>query len=189
MKGENMLKKKDFGDAAVVAALRRGHRQRLYFEQIAVFHHKIMNYSGWTVKIALRRYYSTLNLKERKPKTIHRILFYHRDIPQPRATPFWIPHSRETPVCRTVSICFCYSPVTIHQSPFTFWTIWTPVLHSAFMTFHSRNCGLPHLGSRIRWRHPCAEPLKPCLAQRRQGTKNSHSYHEVHEGNEDNTLS
>ena len=36
MKDENMLKKKDFDDAAVVAALRRGHRQRLYFEQIAV---------------------------------------------------------------------------------------------------------------------------------------------------------
>ncbi len=34
MKDENMLKKKDFDDAAVVAALRRGHRQRLYFEQI-----------------------------------------------------------------------------------------------------------------------------------------------------------
>ena len=46
MKDENMLKKKDFGDAAVVAALRRGHRQRLYFEQIAVFRHKFMNYSG-----------------------------------------------------------------------------------------------------------------------------------------------
>ena len=41
-----MLKKKDFDDAAVVAALRRGHRQRLYFEQIAVFRHKFMNYSG-----------------------------------------------------------------------------------------------------------------------------------------------
>ena len=47
MKDENMLKKKDFGDAAVVAAPRRGHRQRLYFEQIAVFRHKFMNYSGW----------------------------------------------------------------------------------------------------------------------------------------------
>ena len=46
MKDENMLKKKDFDDAAVVAALRRGHRQRLYFEQIAVFRHKFMNYSG-----------------------------------------------------------------------------------------------------------------------------------------------
>jgi len=46
MKDENMLKKKDFGDAAVVAALRRGHRQILYFEQIAVFRHKFMNYSG-----------------------------------------------------------------------------------------------------------------------------------------------
>ena len=46
MKDENMLKKKDFDDAAVVAALRRGHRQRLYFEQIEVFHHKFMNYSG-----------------------------------------------------------------------------------------------------------------------------------------------
>ena len=46
MKDENMLKKKDSGDAAVVAALRRGHRQRLYFEQIAVFRHKFMNYSG-----------------------------------------------------------------------------------------------------------------------------------------------
>ena len=43
MKDENMLKKKDFDDAAVVAALRRGHRQRLYFEQIAVFRHKLMN--------------------------------------------------------------------------------------------------------------------------------------------------
>ena len=47
MKDENMLKKKDFDDAAVVAALRRRHRQRLYFEQIAVFSHKFMNYSGW----------------------------------------------------------------------------------------------------------------------------------------------
>ena len=46
MKDENMLKKTDFDDAAVVAALRRGHRQRLYFEQIAVFRHKFMNYSG-----------------------------------------------------------------------------------------------------------------------------------------------
>ena len=46
MKDENMLKKKDFDDAAVVAALRRGHRQRLYFKQIAVFRHKFMNYSG-----------------------------------------------------------------------------------------------------------------------------------------------
>jgi hypothetical protein len=46
MKDENMLKKKDSDDAASVAALRRGHRQRLYFEQIAVFHHKFMNYSG-----------------------------------------------------------------------------------------------------------------------------------------------
>ena len=45
MKDENMLKKKDFDDAGVVAALRRGHRQRLYFEQIAVFRHKFMNYS------------------------------------------------------------------------------------------------------------------------------------------------
>jgi len=35
-----------FDDAGVVAALRRGHRQRLYFEQIAVFRHKFMNYSG-----------------------------------------------------------------------------------------------------------------------------------------------
>ena len=47
MKGENMLKKKDSDDAAVVAALRRRHRQRLYFEQIAVFRHKIKNYSGY----------------------------------------------------------------------------------------------------------------------------------------------
>jgi len=39
MKDENMLKKKVFDDAAVVAALRRGHRQELYFEQIAVFLH------------------------------------------------------------------------------------------------------------------------------------------------------
>ena len=46
MKDENMLKKKDFGDTTVVAALRRGYRQRLYFEQIAVFRHKFMNYSG-----------------------------------------------------------------------------------------------------------------------------------------------
>ena len=46
MKDENMLKKKYFGDAAVVAALRRGYLQRLYFEQIAVFRHKFMNYSG-----------------------------------------------------------------------------------------------------------------------------------------------
>ena len=37
MKDENMLNKKDFGDTTVVAALRRGYRQRLYFEQIAVF--------------------------------------------------------------------------------------------------------------------------------------------------------
>ncbi len=46
MKGENMLKKKDFDDAVVVAALRRGYRQSFYFEQIAVFRHKFMNYSG-----------------------------------------------------------------------------------------------------------------------------------------------
>ena len=46
MKDENMLKKKDSDDAAVVAALRLGHWQRLYFEQIAVFRHKFMNYSG-----------------------------------------------------------------------------------------------------------------------------------------------
>jgi len=46
MKDENMLKNKNFDDAAVVVQLRRGHRQRLYFEQIAVFHHKFMNYSG-----------------------------------------------------------------------------------------------------------------------------------------------
>jgi hypothetical protein len=39
MKGENMVKKKVFDDAAVVAALRRGHRQELYFEQIAAFRH------------------------------------------------------------------------------------------------------------------------------------------------------
>ncbi len=45
MKDKNMLKKKDFDDAASVAALRRGHRQRLYFEQIAVFLRKFMNYS------------------------------------------------------------------------------------------------------------------------------------------------
>ncbi len=49
MKDENMLKKKDFDDAAVVAALRRGHRRRLYFEQIAVFRHKFMNYSGYSL--------------------------------------------------------------------------------------------------------------------------------------------
>jgi len=46
MKDENMLKKKVFDDAAVVAALRRGHRQWLYFEQIAVFRHQFMYYSG-----------------------------------------------------------------------------------------------------------------------------------------------
>ena len=39
MKGENMVKKKVFDDAAVVAALRREHRQELYFEQIAAFSH------------------------------------------------------------------------------------------------------------------------------------------------------
>jgi len=39
MKDEYMLKKKVFEDATVVAALRRGHRQELYFEQIAVFRH------------------------------------------------------------------------------------------------------------------------------------------------------
>jgi len=39
MKDENMLKKKVFDDSAVAAALRRGHRQELYFEQIAVFRH------------------------------------------------------------------------------------------------------------------------------------------------------
>jgi hypothetical protein len=39
MKDENMLKKKVFGDAAVAVALRQGHRQELYFEQIAVFRH------------------------------------------------------------------------------------------------------------------------------------------------------
>jgi hypothetical protein len=46
MKDEYMLKKKVFSDAAVVAALRRGHRQELYFEHIAVFRHQFMNYSG-----------------------------------------------------------------------------------------------------------------------------------------------
>jgi len=46
MKDENMLKKKAFDEAAVVAALRRGHRQRLYFEQIAVFRYSFMNFSG-----------------------------------------------------------------------------------------------------------------------------------------------
>jgi hypothetical protein len=46
MKDENMLKKKAFDEAAVVAALRRGHRQSLYFEQIAVFRHSFMNFSG-----------------------------------------------------------------------------------------------------------------------------------------------
>ena len=39
MKDENMLKKIVFGDAAVAVALRQGHRQELYFEQIAVFRH------------------------------------------------------------------------------------------------------------------------------------------------------
>jgi len=46
MKDENLLKKKDFDDASVVVALRRGHRKRLYFEQIAVFRHSFMNFSG-----------------------------------------------------------------------------------------------------------------------------------------------
>jgi len=46
VKDENMLKKKDFDDAAFAAALRRGQRQRLNFEQIAVFLHKFVNYSG-----------------------------------------------------------------------------------------------------------------------------------------------
>jgi len=44
MKDGNMLKKKDFDDAASVAALRRGHRQRLDFEQIAVFRDKFMRH-------------------------------------------------------------------------------------------------------------------------------------------------
>ena len=49
MQGENMFKKKDFDAVAAVAAvapLRRGHRQRLYLEQIAAFFYKFMNYSG-----------------------------------------------------------------------------------------------------------------------------------------------
>ena len=46
MKDENMLEKKDSDDAGAAAALRLGRRQRLYFEQIAVFRHKFMNYSG-----------------------------------------------------------------------------------------------------------------------------------------------
>jgi len=46
MKDKNMLKQKVFDEAAVVAALRRGHRQWLYFEQIAVFRHSFMNFSG-----------------------------------------------------------------------------------------------------------------------------------------------
>ena len=44
MKDENMLKKKAFDEVA--AARRRGHRQRLYFEQIALFRHSFMNFSG-----------------------------------------------------------------------------------------------------------------------------------------------
>ena len=51
MKDENMLKKKDFDDVAVAAALRRGHRQRLYFEQIAIFRHKFMNNSGYRYSV------------------------------------------------------------------------------------------------------------------------------------------
>jgi hypothetical protein len=42
---------------------------------------------------------------------------------------------------------------------------------------------------RTHFGHPCAEQLKPFLAQSHKATKNSHSYHEVHEDNEDNTLS
>jgi hypothetical protein len=39
-----MLEKKDFNDDAVAATLRKGHRQRIYFEQIAVFRHMFMNF-------------------------------------------------------------------------------------------------------------------------------------------------
>jgi len=45
-----MLKKKDFDDAAVIAALRRGQRQRTL---IAVFRHKFMNYSGQTAMLKI----------------------------------------------------------------------------------------------------------------------------------------
>ena len=45
-RGENMLKKKVFDDTAGVAALRWRYQQALYFEQIATFSPKFMNYSG-----------------------------------------------------------------------------------------------------------------------------------------------
>ncbi len=41
-----MLKKKEFDYTADVAALRRGCKQTLYFEQIATDPHKFMNNSG-----------------------------------------------------------------------------------------------------------------------------------------------
>ncbi len=46
MRCENMLKKKGFDYTTGVAALRRGCKQALYFEQIATGLHKFMNYSG-----------------------------------------------------------------------------------------------------------------------------------------------
>jgi hypothetical protein len=60
MKDENMLKKEDFDDAEFVAALRRGHRQRLYFEQIAVFRHKFINYSGELFHPTFEQYFNTI---------------------------------------------------------------------------------------------------------------------------------
>ncbi len=46
MRCENMLKKKVFDYPAGVAALRRGHKQMLYFEQIVTGSHKFVNNSG-----------------------------------------------------------------------------------------------------------------------------------------------
>jgi hypothetical protein len=46
MRCENMLKKKVFDYPAGVAALRRGHKQKLYFKQIVTGYHKFVNNSG-----------------------------------------------------------------------------------------------------------------------------------------------
>ena len=63
--------------------------------------------------------------------------FHDFPFPQLRASPFWIPHSRETPVCRTIKTISCtetsrscgtnprvskalrFLPFTSYQSPFT----------------------------------------------------------------------
>ena len=54
-----MLKKKEFDYTAGVAALRRGCKQALYFEQIATDLHKFMNYSGYRPKKVLLRFEKT----------------------------------------------------------------------------------------------------------------------------------